>query len=297
MRIVEGSELFFNLALLKNASIRLGNLAQNLESYKLNVKFDISCGDTADHVSLLAEKYNLLGSSLVTLIRDVQNSVEMTREEMKKTDEYLSRVWASNHIVKGSIAAKVVAQNSEKKPQGTTEKVVSREDAKVIEYNGTSYSTIENVKEEYFYNQNDYKKFEKSNGSNVGCTATAEAIAYSIYHNEKVTPDQMGWGSSGAEWNHSQKIENTQYMSETGRYSVIYENLSQGKPVLVRLPGHHVTAVGIREGANVNNLGPGDFLIINPYTGKLDTMADYAARNNLGNRVLDTSGWSLRVPK
>lgn len=305
MLIAQDGELFFDLMQLKVASNKLNSIAQTLDSQKLEIGFDISSGDVADKIMLLAKKYNELGTSLAELVRDVKDSVDLTREGIKNADNDLAKRW------KGNIIASVVVRKDSSDDKSHDSSYVKTEEPEVgsiaqnavvinnskISYKDMEYNSIPNVKQEYFYNQNDYSKFTKSNGKNVGCTATAEAIAYSIYHNESVTPDQMGWSSGGATWNHSDRIEGSNYMNASQRYSVMFENLTNGKPVLVRVPGHHVTAVGIREGANVDNLGPADFLIVDPYTGKLDTLADYGMNRGLGSQVLDTDGWSLRVPK
>lgn len=304
MQIFQDHEMFFDLIKLKIASKRLRDLAQKLASNKLDVSFEVSSGEVTDSVLALAQKYNELGNSLSELIYDVQYSVDQTRDGIKQADDNLAKRWDSKPVATTNINNTGVNQNSTSssnsgnvQPDSSNSGSSYVVNSGTMTYKGTQYSTVPNLNEDYFYNQNNYGKFEKSDGSNVGCTATAEAIAYSIYHDENVTPDQVGWSSKGATWTHSQIIDGSKYMNASQRYAVMYENLSNGTPVLVRLPGHHVTAVGIRDGADISNLGPADFLIINPYTGKLDTIAEYGNRHGFGANVLDTNGWSLRIPK
>ncbi len=175
---------------------------------------------------------------------------------------------------------------------------------KTYSYGNQDFSVIKGLDQKYCYNQNDYNRFwSNTYNDNVGCTSTAEAIAYSIYHNEEVSPNEMGWGSNGAKWNHSKTIEGTTNCSAEHTYKTIYENVKNGTPVMFRVKnaakqnyGHHMTAVGIRDGADPNNLGPADILVVDPEKGKIETLADYTKGSYNKNTIIDNDGWPLRIP-
>lgn len=178
------------------------------------------------------------------------------------------------------------------------------ENLKAYSYGNQNYSVIKGLDQKYCYNQNNYSRFwSNTYNDNVGCTATAEAIAYSIYHNEEVDPNQMGWGSNGAKWNHSKTIDGTTNCSAAETYKAIYDNVKNGTPVMFRVKnaakqnyGHHMTAVGIRDGADPNNLGPADILVVDPEKGKIESLADYTKGSYNKNTIIDNDGWPLRIP-
>lgn len=187
-----------------------------------------------------------------------------------------------------------------------TENEVSNEydNLKNYSYGNQNYFVLQGLDQKYCYNQNDYERFwSNTYNDNVGCTATAEAIAYSIFHNEEVSPNEMGWGSNGAKWNHSKIIEGTKDCSAAETYKTIYDNVKNGTPVMFRVRnaekrnyGHHLTAVGIRDGADPDNLGPTDILVVDPEKGKIESLADYTKGSYNKNTIIDDDGWSLRVP-
>ncbi len=184
---------------------------------------------------------------------------------------------------------------------GFKDNVVDDSFQKLVKYNNENFLSVKNLETEYFYNQNDYEKFLNSNGENVGCTSTSEAIAYSIYHNEKVEPSEMKWATQAA-WGHSKVIEDTRNIKASEAYSIISDYVKQGIPVMFRVrtetkDGHHLTAVGIRYGADENNLGPSDVLVIDPWDGDMKTLAEYTAKSENGYKIIDNCDWSLRIPK
>lgn len=186
----------------------------------------------------------------------------------------------------------------------TTQSSSVNEKLKTYSYGNQNFSVIKSLEQKYCYNQNDYNRFwSNTYNDNVGCTSTSEAIAYSIYHNEEVSPNEMGWGSNGAKWNHSKTIEGTTNCSAAHTYKTIYENVKNGTPVMFRVKnaakqnyGHHMTAVGIRQGADPNNLGPADILVVDPEKGKIESLADYTKGSYNKNTIIDNDGWPLRIP-
>ncbi len=197
-----------------------------------------------------------------------------------------------------------IASVFENENSSMDESLSLNEKLKTYSYGNQDFSVIKGLDQKYCYNQNDYNRFwSNTYNDNVGCTSTAEAIAYSIYHNEEVSPNEMGWGSNGAKWNHSKTIEGTTNCSAEHTYKTIYENVKNGTPVMFRVKnaakqnyGHHMTAVGIRDGADPNNLGPADILVVDPEKGKIETLADYTKGSYNKNTIIDNDGWPLRIP-
>ncbi|MDR0858015.1 MAG: hypothetical protein LBN97_03180 [Oscillospiraceae bacterium] len=174
-----------------------------------------------------------------------------------------------------------------------------------LNYGDISYDTLPNLNPEYFLNQKDFRQYEVDNGigdtdDNEGCTVTAESIAYSIYHNEKVTPnDYNGWTDGyGASWPKSDAIHGYgEFVSPSTVMNDAYNNLQNGIPTLVRTGynAHSVVVVGIRPGADPGNLQQSDFLIIDPWDGKPKLLSE--ASQGVG---LTTSGINsnfIRTPK
>jgi len=157
--------------------------------------------------------------------------------------------------------------------------------------NYSNYSVVGGFSEAYFYKQGDYGRFVNSSGRNVGCTATAEAIVVSMAKGTKVSPNDVGWATGGATWQHSHVIPGSNNMSSAQKLNLLASQLAGGNPVVVRANANHtVAAVGLKNGANMSNISASDILIVDPYTGKLTTL-DKAAS---GGCSLPT-GWSLMV--
>ena len=134
------------------------------------------------------------------------------------------------------------------------------------------------------------------------CTTTAEAIAYSIKHQRWTSQFDMTWiNGAGAKWDHSIQIESGTW-TETQKMSKMYELLSGGTPVILNCVetynnniGHTVTVIGIRDGADPNNLTYADFLIADPADGAVKTLQEM---NNSRHVIIDdNSGWNLKIPK
>ena len=114
--------------------------------------------------------------------------------------------------------------------------------------------------------QGDYSQFVVG-GSNVGCMSTAYAIGYSIVDKRNYNPVSF--------WTGSQAYD---ALGRCGAYTpgfnsgAIYNALKNGKPSLLHYyyaggGQHWVTIIGVRSGANTNNLQASDFIVIDPATG------------------------------
>jgi len=163
------------------------------------------------------------------------------------------------------------------------------------------YSVAAGFDASYCYNQHNYSRFIRSDGKNVGCTATAEAIVVSIAKGKAVSPNEMGWRSEksvkegqkwGATWQHSQDVPGSKDVSQDVKLVLIAAELVRGNAVIVRSSGaHSVAAIGIRDGADYTRLTPRDILIVDPADGKVKTLDQAANGCNMPD------DWALKVAK
>ena len=165
-------------------------------------------------------------------------------------------------------------------------------------YGGRAFTVVPNLKAGYCFDQNAYPRFENSSGKNRGCTATAMCIAYSIYHDTELSPNNVAWSSGGTKWEYCTRYSDgertyrgntfTQAEALKAAYDCI---LSSKMPMIVGVNGyssdHVVTIVGVAQDANRSSLTRNDFLIVDPYGGAIRTLAYFSS--------LDCE-WALRVP-
>lgn len=160
-----------------------------------------------------------------------------------------------------------------------------------MDWDGTCYTVVPNLAIDKCYNQNDYPRFLNRWGKNRGCTATAMCTAYSIFHNTYLSPNNVYW-NNGTNWEYAQVY--VKCVTQTAALENAYNAVHSGIPVIIGVAGgkagnsdHVVTVVGVRQGADYNNLYLSDFLIADPYGGGLCSLSAYG--------WIDT-GWSLRIP-
>ncbi len=186
--------------------------------------------------------------------------------------------------VDGGYSAKCEVTVSAPQPEGT------------MSFAGAVYKLCDNYSESYLYDQRNYKKFVE-NGSNVGCSATAEAIGASMYFGKKITPDssQIGWiNGVGATFSLA-KYRYSDCSLQT-KLSTAYNQLKKGNPTIINTLGgygsdHWVTIIGVKNGANASNLKTGDFLIADPWGGVLNNLSTYLS--NSGRSI--PNSYSMRA--
>lgn len=159
--------------------------------------------------------------------------------------------------------------------------------------NYSAFLVLKNFKSKYLYCQYDYDRFIGSSGKNVGCTATADAMLASIYMDKPFSPNDEGWVSGvGATWTNSVVADGTKAYSVKRQCQTVYDYLNEGKPALIRVIGHSVTAIGLRKGVDRATITPADILIADPADGKVK------CADEMGYRVMtDANGWGIRIPK
>ena len=164
-------------------------------------------------------------------------------------------------------------------------------DYKQNNYNG--FLVLKNFKSKYLYCQYDYDRFIGSNGKNGGCTATADAMLASIYMDKPFSPNDEGWVYGvGAMWTNSTLIDGSKSFSVKRQCQETYDYLNEGKPVLIRVTGHTVTAIGLRNGVDRANITPSDILIADPADAKVKCADEMGWR-----KMEDSPSMGLRIPK
>lgn len=165
-------------------------------------------------------------------------------------------------------------------------------------YAGYTFAVVPNFKSDYCFNQKDYSRFVNWKGSNRGCTATAMCIAYSIYHDSALSPNDVKWCSDGTSWEYCKRYSDstqTYYgytFTQSEALKAIYNCLTDSdKPIIAGVNGagcdHVVTVVGVKQGIDTSKLSLGDFLIVDPNGGTICTLDKYSSIDR---------GWALRVP-
>lgn len=159
---------------------------------------------------------------------------------------------------------------------------------KEYEFEGEKYTTIDDF-DQYIYSQLDYDEFLNENGKNVGCSATAWAMGKSMLKDKAIDP-RSDWGPNGAYFSGMNSRQRVQNLGELGVLQISYDELMAGKPSLLYFHEgknqHYITVVGMREGADRNNLMSGDLLILDPgykqQSSKraITTLDDFQARNS-----------------
>lgn len=194
-------------------------------------------------------------------------------QEVSETDDMVADVPAT-------IATKLVAYVSNVKT-----------DYKQNNYNG--FLVLKNFKSKYLYCQYDYDRFIGSNGKNGGCTATADAMLASVYMDKPFSPNDEGWVSGvGATWTNSMLIDGSKTFSVKRQCQETYDYLNEGKPVLIRVTGHTVTAIGLRKGVDRASITASDILIADPADAKVKCADEMGWR-----KMEDATSFGLRIPK
>ncbi|MBP3632950.1 MAG: peptidoglycan-binding protein [Oscillospiraceae bacterium] len=133
----------------------------------------------------------------------------------------------------------------------------------------SNYYVVKGYNKNYRFNQNNYSRFIVS-GRNQGCTATSACMVISMAKGKTVFPKNYPWYSDGCHW------ENTKYITSEGRSTKLLQianQLKKGRAIALWANEYHmVCVIGLRSGANMNNLKASDFLIIDPYGGYVTTL-------------------------
>ena len=159
--------------------------------------------------------------------------------------------------------------------------------------NYSNFLVLRNFKSKYLYCQYDYDRFIGTSGKNVGCTATADAMLASIYMDKPFSPNDEGWiYGVGATWTNSVLVDGSKSYSVKRQCQEVYDYLNEGKPALIRVTGHSVTAIGLRKGVDRASITPADILIADPADAKVKCADEMGWR-----KMEDATSFGLRIPK
>ena len=183
---------------------------------------------------------------------------------------------------------------------GPTKQYVSGSDTpKNKDY--SNYKVVNAYDSSVVYSQTD-PAWNDPKMNNLGCKICSEAMLYNMKHpDNKVSPYDCRSGNSYACSNqHSVPVSGSNTYDEQSQRNIIAQYVSEGEPIMVRFSngmhkeiGHSTVVVGIRDGADLNNVSEDDLLMINPSSGKVETIGEYTRRSG---RNLD-AGWCVQKAK
>lgn len=212
--------------------------------------------------------------------------VAEANEKLKKYNEMITKL---NEIVadKGKLKASTIYNEAAPLSQAVQEgnkhinvptQVTGLTDSFTL--NNITYDSLDDFSV-YAMKQGDYNLYAKGWEGNVGCTATAWAIGKSINEGNgtKYNPESF-WVNEECNWSGKSAFV-------TGDKNILnkaYEELQQGKASVYygtyKWGPHAVTIVGVREGADKNNLTENDFLVVDPYDGKTKNLGSMGFYKN-----------------
>lgn len=157
----------------------------------------------------------------------------------------------------------------------------------------SDYKVIKGFDPDFVLYQRNYH-----NGS-IACTASCDAMVKSIMTGEKTIPTKDYWKGDSCTWPNTTKLKGSTEMTVSQQCETIYQYVTEGKPVVMRVTGHSVLAVGIRDGAQAGNITPADILVADPGDGKIKTAAEIYSgwyENTTNLKMTNNQAFGLRVP-
>ena len=162
------------------------------------------------------------------------------------------------------------------------------------------YNVVRGFDDSLVHSQFEYNTMYTDDNGNVkngGCTSVSDSIVHALNTGEPFQNPENSWGAGGCHWTTS-AIDGTNSMNSQQRLNEVYNQISNnGKAVVVRVTGHSMAAVGVRTGADPNNITAADILVCDSGPkngGQIRTLQDFFNSNSA--RSMDGgNGWSLRV--
>ncbi len=169
-----------------------------------------------------------------------------------------------------------------------------------VSYNGNDYSgyrTVGTYNPDAVLNQKDPRwinQMKDSKGRNAGCVCTSEAIIHNLKHPDKqISPlDCLSDNPPDCANRYSVAVKGSKTYDPQATRNIIAQTINSGEPTMVRINNHTVVGIGIKEGADPNNITNNDILCIDPADGKVKTVAE--SITCLGRKDIDAS-WSIRT--
>lgn len=241
--------------------------------------------------------------------REAEREAEAQREAQKKQEEMdnvktqysdkLKRLGYSDENIEN-------ARNSSDDMAALEEKYNQMIDSAPIKvYEGSSKDYTPGAYSDYNVIKGFDEQYVVKQSTNVNCTSTADAMAGSFVKGKYIDPNK-GWiPGTGTTWPQTKEIPGSKSYTCAQQYAEIYNQVSNGNPVIIRVrrssvdEGHSMVAIGLKNGADPNNLTPADILVADPQNGKVRTLAEYESSNN-GRKLYDRNGennWPMRIVK
>lgn len=167
----------------------------------------------------------------------------------------------------------------------------------------------------YNYQGNDYSDFSVLDGfdpdaccvnqnyidhpaSGKLCVSVAQMILHKIKTGETTDP-RSTWGPNGTEYDYTQTIEDPAvYQDQPSILREIFNQVvNNNNPVMVRMQGHSVTVIGIRNGKTADTLTIDDVLVVDPASGKVCTFREACCYSGRGEFFTNgPDDYWLRIP-
>lgn len=232
---------------------KLNILKEKISSSKIKYPVAIGGGEAIQKIENIGLQYQKLFKQFSILVSNTSEFMKNVNETFQQRDKNIA-----DKILTAAKGASVVG-----------EKV---------------YNTSSNY-DKYLMKQGNYHKFDDPQCGNVGCGAVSLAMALSIINGRSYNPEtDIGWiNGVGVVW----APFNSYNKDNATRLSILYEELQQGNPSVIRVGSayHYVTVIGINEDAKIDNLKWEDFLIADPGDGVVKSASAYTL-NPSGGQIL-----------
>ena len=173
--------------------------------------------------------------------------------------------------------------------------------SKDVSPNGYSdFNVVDGFDDSLAHSQFEYDTYyTNSSGQrkNGGCTSVSDSIVYALNHDTEFPNPENSWKNGQTYWT-TQSIRSNENLGAQDRLNEVYNQIvNKGNAVVVRVTNHSMAAVGIKEGADPNNVTPADILVCDSgytNTGRICTLQEYLDAHP-GREVHGGSGYALRI--
>lgn len=259
---------------LVDCASKMFNISQRLNSMKDIQPLLSSQGKTAAAAADSIAAMNMFVHTFAEYAKILSDALLCMKRQFEEMDSNLSKglsqIGGNLGVISGATT-----------PKGNVQIIGKGETWNEYKYGDKTYSLCSECDlDSYVYYQYD----KKYNGRmNVACSLCAQAVCMSIINKKPITPESLMdsgngyWGSGGCNWK-----GNKGNTYGDGYKNIVDSIVTDGRPCVIELyngsgsgyPTHYVAAVGIRDGADYNNLTTNDILCVDSATGKVSTLAE-----------------------
>lgn len=219
----------------------------------------------------------------------------------------------------GATTVPTSSSGSETNPGGATPsvdvpkpEVVNTANENLKPYQGndkySGYNMVNSFDAKYLLAQRSYDIYN-SKGKNVGCMACGVAMMQYMKTGKYLDPkNPKVWDDKNKQTLHNyiQSVPNSSKRTVDDQLKILYSKVNEGNPVMICLSKsnnlkstHNVVVVGIRQGADINNLKKSDFLVADPNGGVVRTIEEAETKcgkimrngDNYGMWVANNNGY------